>query len=92
MILGDGMHSESVKMEGSNGGSYIDISDAAEKGVVHLEVGETCVCTVDQEIGVAALAQILTWAKDYGFQKILDEYQANGGGSPSLRLNGKVKS
>ena len=49
-----------------------------------IAVGETCVHTVDQEISVVALAAILTWAKDRGFQAICDEYYESGYGTPPV--------
>lgn len=62
-----------IHAEGNSGGSYISMEDIGD-GKVALDVGETCVQTVRQEVSVVDLAVILTWAKDYGFQKILDEY------------------
>jgi hypothetical protein len=73
-----------LNIEGNNGGSYVTITELKTKGMVHLEVGETCVHTVDQNISVSALAAILTWAKDEGFQKIVDSYLSRGGGSPAI--------
>lgn len=60
--------------EGNNGGSYVTMRDDGREGFVFLEVGETCVRTVKMEISVVALAAILTWAKNHGLEKILDEY------------------
>ena len=65
-------------IEGNNGGSYVEITNLG-KGMCHLEVGETCVTTMDMPMSVSALAIILTSAKDYGFQRILDEYADRGG-------------
>lgn len=84
-----------LEVEGNNGGSYVRITEVREgivrlrvgEGIVHLRVGETCVVAVDQEISVAALAAVLTWARDRGFQATLDEYAAHGGGSPYLRVD-----
>lgn len=75
----------SSEVQGNRGGSYIRITPIAE-GMVHLEVGETCVVTVQQDISVAALAAILTFASDRGFQKIVDEYLSGGGGSPAISV------
>lgn len=67
-------------VEGNNGGSFIELSDARDtdykprEGMVHLKVGETCIHTIDQDISVCALAAILTWCKDQGFQNILEKY------------------
>lgn len=70
-----------VSVQGNNGGSYVELSDERDlpNGMAYLEVGETCVRTVAQPISVVALAMILTWAKDYGFQKIVDNYCQNEG-------------
>lgn len=57
--------------EGNNGGSFVSIDETGRDGVVRLRVGNHCVITIDQEIGVVALAQILTSAKDQGFEKLL---------------------
>ncbi|MFT4056884.1 MAG: hypothetical protein QM681_20430 [Novosphingobium sp.] len=57
--------------EGNNGGSFVTISETDRDDVVRLRVGNHCVITIDQEIGVVALAQILTSAKDQGFEAIL---------------------
>lgn len=65
---------QSCGVEGNNGGSYVILRDDGREGFAHLEVGETCCRTVKMEISVVALAAILTWAKDYGFEKILNEY------------------
>lgn len=75
-----------LEVEGNNGGSYVRVTEVRE-GMVRLEVGETCVVTVDQEISVAALAAILTHARDRGFQAVLDEYCGRGGGTPALRVD-----
>lgn len=63
-----------ASVEGNNGGSYVTLRDDGREGFAYLEVGETCVRMVQAEISVVALAAILTWAKDYGFEKILNEY------------------
>lgn len=59
--------------EGNNGGSFITLDDTGKDGVVRLRVGNHCVITVDQEISVVALAQVLTSAKDRGFAAIMKE-------------------
>lgn len=64
---------DSINVEGNNGGSYIFI-EATSEGMVRLEVGETCIKTVDMEISVTGLACILTRCKDIGFQKMLNDY------------------
>lgn len=67
-------------IEGNNGGSYIELEHTLDdkgkpiEGMLHLEVGETCIVTVDQSISVAAFACILTQCKSVGFQKMLDDY------------------
>lgn len=65
---------QSCSVDGNNGGSYVTMRDDGREGFVYLEVGETCVRTVQAEISVVALAAILTWAEEYGFEKILEEY------------------
>ena len=74
-----------LNVEGNRGGSYVTLTELPD-GMVHLQVGETCVHTVDQKISVAALAAILTWARVRGFQEICDEYFAGGGGSPKVNV------
>lgn len=74
-------------VEGNRGGSYILLStENMPEGMVHLEVGETCIHTVDMDISVAALAIVLTVAKDTGFQKIVDEYCRLPQGVPEIRV------
>lgn len=81
--------------DGNRGGSFVRLSKvwnddfrAAKEGMVRLEVGETCIVTVQQDISVAGLAAILTRCKDVGFQKIVDEYLAtpNAGGCPRISV------
>lgn len=69
-----------LEVQGGNGGSYVRIEEAANEGMIHLQVGETCVITVNQFISVRALAVILTRAKDVGFEKLIDEYCLSPGG------------
>ena len=76
----------SLEVQGNRGGSYIRLTEIRE-GMVHIEVGETCVRTIDQEISVAALAAILTWASDQGFQSILDQYWRQPSGTPAIHLD-----
>lgn len=73
--------------DGNNGGSYVTIRQTGTEGMVQLEVGETCVVTVDQRISVAALAAILTQAKDDGFQNVVDRYLQRGGGQPVISVS-----
>jgi hypothetical protein len=54
--------------------------------MVHLQVGETCIRTIDQQISVVALAAILTAAKDRGFQTVVDEYIGYSGGTPVMSV------
>ena len=77
-----------IEVQGNHGGSFILLTETTE-GMVHLEIGETCVRTVDCDISVCALAIILTVAKDRGFQSIVDEYLASTGGrgSPEVRVD-----
>lgn len=75
--------------EGNRGGSFVAITGTTE-GMVLLEVGESCVNTVCQEISVAALAAILTAAKDKGFQQVVDDYLALGGGQPVIHVHKDV--
>lgn len=76
---------QSLHVEGNRGGSYITLTETSI-GMVRLEVGETCVITVNQEISVAGLAAVLTYCKDRGFQQIIDEYLARGGGQPAISV------
>lgn len=80
--------------DGNRGGSYVRLAKVykhdfktVKEGIVHLEVGETCVVTVDREISVVGLAAILTYAKEVGFQKMVDDYLAIGGGSPIISVD-----
>lgn len=83
-----------IEIEGSRGGSFVRLQKAWDDkgriidGMARLEVGETCVVTVQQEISIAALAIVLTAAKDRGFQKVVDEYLATpaGSGCPAIRV------
>lgn len=59
--------------EGNKGGSFITLDETGREGIVRLRVGNHCVVTIDQEIGVVALAQILTAAKDHGFRAIIEK-------------------
>lgn len=68
----------SIEVTGNNGGSYVRLTEVG-RGMAEIEVGETCVVTVNQKISVSALAAILTSAKDKGFQSILDDYSNRGG-------------
>lgn len=70
---------DEFEVEGNNGGSYVRITSLG-KGMCRIAVGETCVTTINMDMSVSALAAILTWANDRGFQKILDEYSGNRGG------------
>ena len=76
----------SIEVSGNRGGSFVHIEDAGG-GMIHLAVGETCVSTVDQKISVAALAAVLTWCRDEGFQKIVDQYVGRGGGVPEISVD-----
>ena len=81
--------------EGNNGGSFVRISHARDdkfrviEGMVRLEVGETCIVTVQQDISVVGLAAILTRCKDIGFQKVVDEYLGTtaAGGCPKISVD-----
>lgn len=78
---------DTLEVEGNKGGSYVRLDRAGmPEGMVRLEVGETCVRTINQDISVAALAVILTVAKDIGFQKIVDEYCRSGNGTPIVSV------
>jgi hypothetical protein len=78
---------QSIEVQGNRGGSYVRV-DEQRDGMIFLEVGETCIRTISQEISVCALAVILTAAHDEGFQNILDRYfaSAEGRGSPIVML------
>lgn len=73
--------------EGNRGGSFIELEKTSVEGMLHLCVGETCVITVNQAVSVAGLAAILTYAKDRGFQKVVDEYLETAGGSPVISVD-----
>lgn len=82
--------------EGNRGGSIVRLEKVYEKdfktvkeGMVRLTVGETCVYTVKQEVSVAGLAVVLTYAKDQGFQKMIDAYMQTPGalGSPEISID-----
>lgn len=60
-------------IEGNKGGDYVQITETDREGVVHLEVGQCCVVTIDEEVSVMTLASILTIAKDKGFEAVLRE-------------------
>lgn len=66
----------SLLVEGNKGGSYIQI-DEIQEGIIRLQVGESCVHTIDTEISVVALAAILTAVHDgsggRGFVEFLRE-------------------
>lgn len=74
--------------EGNKGGSYVRLRRSDTEGMVHLEVGETCVHTVNQEISVVALAAILTAARNEGFQEVVNRYLGSPGGTgcPAIRV------
>jgi hypothetical protein len=74
------------EVEGNNGGSYVLLTRSETPGMVHLQVGETCIRTIDQQISVVALAAILTAAKDRGFQTVVDEYIGYSGGTPVMSV------
>ena len=68
-------------VEGNNGGSFVSIDETDREGIIRLQVGETCVMAVDQEISVVGLAAILAWANKEGFEKIAQEYWRGAGPS-----------
>lgn len=81
--------------DGNRGGSFVRLEKVWEKdfktvkeGMVKLTVGETCIYTVQQEVSVAGLAAVLTYAKDQGFQKLIDAYMQTpgAGGSPRISI------
>lgn len=86
---------EVFEASGNRGGSFIRIEKAFEedyktpkKGVVRLSVGETCVYIIrEMDISVAGLAAVLVQAHDIGFQKMVDDYLAKGGGSPAISVD-----
>lgn len=69
---------QSCHVEGNNGGSYVRLVESNKPGHCLLEVGESCVTTIDEEIPVALLACVLTVCKDEGFLAVLHRY-SNGG-------------
>ena len=81
--------------EGNKGGSIVRIQRVHRKvgktwekaeGIVHLTIGDTCLFTIDQDISVAALAAILTWTKDQGFEAILKKHCGRDG-VPLFRID-----
>ena len=82
----------SLEVEGNRGGSFVTLIEESREGMVRLEVGESCVVTVQESISVAALAIILTAAKDRGLQKVVDDYLAIGGGSPVVKIDRDVEA
>jgi hypothetical protein len=80
-------HSECLEVQGNNGGSYIRLTQANQDGFCHLEVGETCVRTIDCVVSVSALAAILTLCNDTGFDPLLEQYARRGGGSPEFKAS-----
>lgn len=68
---------QSVEVEGNKGGSYIILRKSEREGWCFLEVGETCVRTMSEEVPVAWLAVVLTIAKDKGFESIVRDYGAS---------------
>lgn len=75
---------DSLEVTSARGGSYVRISPTGEDGMIELTVGESCVNTVRTTLSVSGLAVILTAARDKGFQKVVDEYLAQGGGHPTI--------
>lgn len=64
----------SLEVDGNKGGSYVRLGSTEREGFCALEVGETCVVTVRQELPVAWLAAVLTYACDEGWETILQRY------------------
>ena len=87
---------EFFEADGNRGGSFVRLEKVYEKdfktvkeGMVRLSVGETCIRTVRQEVSVAGLAAVLTYAKDQGFQNMIDAYFQTPGaaGSPVISID-----
>ena len=56
-----------AEVEGARGGSYVRLAPGEKEGMCRIEVGHSCVVTVDREIPVTWLAAVLTHAKDIGW-------------------------
>lgn len=54
-------------VDGARGGSYVTLETSENEGMCILEVGHSCVRTVQKEIPVTWLAAILTHASDHGW-------------------------
>lgn len=81
--------------DGNRGGSFVRLSRVwgddfrtAKEGMVRLEVGETCIVTVQQNVSVVGLAAVLTYCKDQGFQQLIDAYMKtpHAGGCPPISI------
>lgn len=63
-----------VNVEGARGGSYVHLEQSEREGYCRVEVGHSCVVTVDCELPVTWLAAILTNAKDVGFRSAMGDF------------------
>jgi hypothetical protein len=86
--------------ESIRGGSLIRVRHALDDkfnpipGMAHLEVGETCIYTVNQDISIQGLACLLTYCRDIGFEKVLSDYLVSPGamGSADSRIDKDTNS
>ncbi len=60
-------------VEGNNGGSFVALRETDRAGIVRLEVGETCVVTIDEEVSVVGLSAVLTIVKKIGWDKFIKD-------------------
>lgn len=80
----------SFQAEGNNGGSYVRLTEIGE-GMLHLEVGETCIRTIDQQISVTGLACILSRAKELGLEAMLNDYlRCARGSNTSIQMDSDI--
>lgn len=63
----------SFEVQGARGGSFVRLSRTDNEERVHVEVGHSCVITVNQEIPVTWLAAVLTHAKYIGFSSAMGD-------------------
>lgn len=77
--------SDHIEVDGNRSGSYIKLARSEREGFCAIEVGETCVVTIREEIPVAWLAAILTKARDDGFENVLRAYGWDDGHIEAVR-------
>lgn len=62
-----------VEVEGARGGSFVALSKHENPGWCYLEVGHSCVGTVQAGLPVTWLAAVLTRAKDRGWLEAMGD-------------------